>query len=439
METATSYLPARKKPDLSINTEAIQKQQLRKAFFEGISTGQLTVSNESAALTEHATSAFIRNIIPILHDSIVLHPTISVHSVVGTVFINKEYLPNIQDLLREMAIANKAIDEKYSQAKTFLGNPVSLLRIGAKDGFYRTYERGAIYFSPNGKAFEVHGAIYHRYLALRAEAGFLGYPQTDETFTTLGTGKFNHFDNGSIFWSQATGAWEIHGMIRDKWLTLSAERGYLGFPTSNEEDYHGSDGRISHFQRGVITYMWGDAHPNDFSDAVIFIKDKHEQGIVCHAELWMNSKGDWRHTGHLRNKNVLGQLVRIATNPRFQDAAGNMFYVPVTRHPAGTITFGSTTDDWDQVGSGEPFIMDNWDAIKHAGIDVHIDAKETFGDIAQLIFVGAPIAIGRLIEGFAEDWKICGPYAEARRDSETGEDSGSITFQIIEKDQPCPR
>src|SRR5205085_2265749 len=129
---------------------------------------------------------------------------------------------------------------------------------------------------------------------------------TDETSVAFGPGKFNHFDNGSIFWSPATGAWEIHGLIRDKWLTLSAERGFLGFPTSNEENYNGSQGRISNFERGVIVYLWGDASANSFPDAVIFKKDKDESGVACHAELWMNSQGDWRHTGHLRNKNVLG-------------------------------------------------------------------------------------------------------------------------------------
>jgi hypothetical protein len=440
MNTATSYLPSKTERVTGSVTDAVQKQRLKKALFEGISTGQLTVSNESAALTPHATPAFITNIAIALHESVILHPAISVHNLTGdSVFIKSDHFPSVHELLEQMAKANKIIDEKYSHVQAVLGNPVSTLEFGAHDGFYRTYERGAIYLSPKGRVFEVHGAIYQRYVSLKAEAGVLGYPQTDETATSLGTGKFNHFDNGSIFWSPATGAWEIQGLIRDKWLTLSAERGFLGFPTSNEENYNGSQGRISNFQRGVIIYLWGDAGANAFPDAVIFKKDKDESGVACHAELWMNSKGDWRHTGHLHNKNALGELIRIATNPRFQDAAGNMFYVPVTRHPAGAITFGSSTDDWDQTGSGEQFIIDNWDALKYAGIDVHINAKITLGDIVQEIFAGAVIGIGRLIEGFAEDWKICGPYEEERRDPDTGEQGSGISFQVVDKDQPCPR
>src|SRR4051812_36343440 len=213
MNTATSYLPSKTERVTGSVTDAVQKQRLKKALFEGISTGQLTVSNESAALTPHATPGFITNIAMALHESVILHPAISVHNLTGdSVFIKSDHFPSVHELLEQMAKANKIIDEKYSHVQAVLGNPVSTLEFGAHDGFYRTYERGAIYLSPKGRVFEVHGAIYQRYVSLKAEAGVLGYPQTDETATSLGTGKFNHFDNGSIFWSPATGAWEIQGL-----------------------------------------------------------------------------------------------------------------------------------------------------------------------------------------------------------------------------------
>ncbi|CAN5671818.1 hypothetical protein BH11PSE13_BH11PSE13_35540 [soil metagenome] len=84
-------------------------------------------------------------------------------------------------------------------------------------------------------AFEVHGAIREKYLALGAEASILGYPRTDESGTPDGFGKFNHFQVGSIYWTSATGAHEIHGLIRDRWASLGWERNaQLGYPISDE-------------------------------------------------------------------------------------------------------------------------------------------------------------------------------------------------------------
>ena len=84
-------------------------------------------------------------------------------------------------------------------------------------------------------AYEVHGAIRDKYLALGAEASILGYPRTDETGTPDGVGRFNHFQGGSIYWTPGTFAHEVHGLIRDRWSTLGWERNpQLGFPITDE-------------------------------------------------------------------------------------------------------------------------------------------------------------------------------------------------------------
>ena len=83
--------------------------------------------------------------------------------------------------------------------------------------------------------FEVHGGIHAKYLALGAEASFLGYPRTDETGTPDGIGRFNHFQGGSIYWTPTTGAHEVHGLIRDFWAQQGWERNpALGYPISDE-------------------------------------------------------------------------------------------------------------------------------------------------------------------------------------------------------------
>ena len=84
-------------------------------------------------------------------------------------------------------------------------------------------------------AFEVHGAIREKYLAMGAEASILGYPRTDETGTPDGIGRFNHFQSGSIYWTPGTGAQEVHGLIRDFWATNGWERNpQLGYPVTDE-------------------------------------------------------------------------------------------------------------------------------------------------------------------------------------------------------------
>ncbi|MBO9514527.1 MAG: hypothetical protein J7549_10455 [Variovorax sp.] len=84
-------------------------------------------------------------------------------------------------------------------------------------------------------AYEVHGAIREKYLALGAEASILGYPRTDETGTPDGRGRFNHFQGGSIYWTADTGAHEVHGLIRDRWSALGWERNpQLGYPLCDE-------------------------------------------------------------------------------------------------------------------------------------------------------------------------------------------------------------
>ena len=84
-------------------------------------------------------------------------------------------------------------------------------------------------------AFEVHGAIREKYLALGAEASILGYPTTNETTTPDGIGRYNHFQGGSIYWTPSTWAHEVHGLIRDRWASLGWERNpQLGYPITDE-------------------------------------------------------------------------------------------------------------------------------------------------------------------------------------------------------------
>ncbi|MCV4803044.1 hypothetical protein OFC41_30945, partial [Escherichia coli] len=73
-----------------------------------------------------------------------------------------------------------------------------------------------------------------RFTSLGGCGGFLGSVLTGETPTPDGIGRFNVFEGGSIYWSPSTGAFEVHGAIRDKYAAVGWEAGILGYPLSNE-------------------------------------------------------------------------------------------------------------------------------------------------------------------------------------------------------------
>src|SRR5215212_9288685 len=154
-----------------------------------------------------------------------------------------------------------AIDDKYAQLggpAGFLGRPADAgagsgeMDTPDRRGRCRDFEHGSIYWSQQTKAHEVHGDIRVKWARLGGERGFLGFPVTDETGTPNGRGRFNHFEHGSIYWTPATGAHEVHGAIRDKWASLGWELGPLGYPITDETPTPDGVGRYNHFQRGSI-------------------------------------------------------------------------------------------------------------------------------------------------------------------------------------------
>ncbi|WP_371836778.1 LGFP repeat-containing protein [Rhodococcus rhodnii] len=64
-------------------------------------------------------------------------------------------------------------------------------------------------------------------------------------------GTFNHFEQGSIYRSPATGANVVWGNIRDKWFQIGAETN-IGFPTAVERSLSSYSGRLQTFERASI-------------------------------------------------------------------------------------------------------------------------------------------------------------------------------------------
>jgi LGFP repeat-containing protein len=126
-------------------------------------------------------------------------------------------------------------------------------------GRYNNFSEGSIRWHPTTGAHETHGAIHALWSSMNWETSLLGYPLTDESPCPDGVGRFNHFQNGSIYWSPQTGAHEVHGAIRDRWRDGGWERSPLGYPRTSE--YRTIDAlgagkrlRISSFERGFLAY-----------------------------------------------------------------------------------------------------------------------------------------------------------------------------------------
>ncbi len=149
---------------------------------------------------------------------------------------------------------------QLGSSASVLGTPVGApYTVGAGRG--QDYTAGSIFWSSATGAHEVHGTIAVRYRELRGPAGPMGFPTSDQRTAADGVGTFNHFQGGSIFWSPSTGAWEVRGLLRDRWAALGWERGVLGYPVGGTRAA-GKDGagRSNAFQGGSIYWSAATGH-----------------------------------------------------------------------------------------------------------------------------------------------------------------------------------
>lgn len=134
----------------------------------------------------------------------------------------------------------------------------------------------SVYWSPATGAAAIFGAIRTKWATLGWER--FGYPVTDEMVAPDGRGRYNHFNTGSsIYWSPQTGAHAVYGDIRAQWGKLGWEQSYLGYPISDEVDF-ADGGRANEFQNGGV-YWWPDTGPIDLRDVVV-----HYTGLHCFGE-----------------------------------------------------------------------------------------------------------------------------------------------------------
>ena len=95
------------------------------------------------------------------------------------------------------------------------------------------------------------GAIFARWQALGADKSPVGSPTAPEA-TGAGEARYVTFDRGAIYWSPESGAEPLTGAIYDSWASLGFERGLLGLPTSAEIPE--PQWLVQNFQHGTLNF-----------------------------------------------------------------------------------------------------------------------------------------------------------------------------------------
>jgi uncharacterized protein with LGFP repeats len=67
-----------------------------------------------------------------------------------------------------------------------------------------------------------------------------------------GSARYATFDRGAVYWSPQSGAEPLTGAIYDAWASLGYERGVLGLPTSGE--IAEPQWIVQNFQHGTLNF-----------------------------------------------------------------------------------------------------------------------------------------------------------------------------------------
>jgi hypothetical protein len=126
-------------------------------------------------------------------------------------------------------------------------------------GEYVQFQNGSIYNSDGTGAQALMMDVRDKFESLDlATRQSLGLPITDSIATGDGTGRWAHFEHGSIIWSPSAGAHYLQDVIDHKWTSYGWDvLNLLGYPTTDTVVSAG-DQRYNDFQHGTIS--WSPAH-----------------------------------------------------------------------------------------------------------------------------------------------------------------------------------
>lgn len=268
---------------------------------------------------------------------------------------------------------------------------------------------GASFPLPAPVPVPIHGgpaaAIFAAWTALGRDSGVLGEQTGDLTLCRDGVGFFQTFAHGAIYWTPQTGAHEVHGAIRELWASLGWERGFLGYPLTDEastSDAQGK-GRVSTFQGGAIIYV-----PDTGAHAIHgAIPDTLEydwpsitfgDGVAAggRTHLTLSRDGSCHFTGAMHDSGAAAYNYSVAG--AVKDVGNQAYTFGHTGNIAGTFESGSRDDPWD-INSTNPTVAQNWlSLVAAADGDPHASWSSTVStDLGALI--GAVVATVGTVAG----------------------------------------
>lgn len=95
------------------------------------------------------------------------------------------------------------------------------------------------------------GAIFDRWAKMGGQASPLGQPTSPETAADA-EARYVTFERGAVYWSPQSGAEPVTGAIYEAWGKLGFERGALGLPTSAE--IQEPQWIVQNFQHGTLNF-----------------------------------------------------------------------------------------------------------------------------------------------------------------------------------------
>jgi hypothetical protein len=146
--------------------------------------------------------------------------------------------------------------KEFGEIKGILGSPYSSTGINDDGWLASNFEGGGIYWKEGvGRGVVPNGPISNRWVQLSVMGDDLGYPIEDEAAVVNDAkeeiGRSCRFENGTIFWSENSGAWDVRGEILNSWEKLGGAAGEFGFPTSGQGKTK-SQKLYNNFQNGIL-------------------------------------------------------------------------------------------------------------------------------------------------------------------------------------------
>lgn len=161
--------------------------------------------------------------------------------------------------IRSGAFMNAYKGSKYEKGS--LGYPTSERAKfkNIKGGEYQNFEKGMITYSKSTGARVTTSTMMKKWKALGADKSAAKLPSGNMKCGLKNAGCVQSFQGGSIHWSKKSGAHftKKNGSIQKAWKQVKYENGKLGYPISDE--YFSSKKYRQKFEGGYITYSKGKA------------------------------------------------------------------------------------------------------------------------------------------------------------------------------------